>query len=336
MPHLVETPNKNDVISGRGNFVSTGNENFRNRVKSYKLDYVTCPKSQKGKYATMIYEEIKNLDPPGRFLRQDKITQMWNDIGETKAIEKIRQALREGAPDIKMCITGDYDQELHRPLQGEPLPAKPTLQYQVPADATPPPIAATTEGILHCYPIPMQHEESALKSNVVQINKLDVIHFRQGDVDGAANPAPFAGNANVPVVPSADQTAPTLTPPTRPKPLTTNSRQPSMDISEIFGATRRRSSALERSMLSMNISDFLTDDELGDVYDTLDFMELSEKASGDVRDSFERKIAEDSSVKENFKKKFADDSSSNDASMTLSQAIDLAFSDSIANMSISD
>mmetsp|Transcript_18887 Transcript_18887/g.44251 ORF Transcript_18887/g.44251 Transcript_18887/m.44251 type:complete len:436 (+) Transcript_18887:509-1816(+) len=40
------------------------------------------------------------MNPPGRFLKQDPNSKLWNDIGEKKALDKTRQALREGAPEL--------------------------------------------------------------------------------------------------------------------------------------------------------------------------------------------------------------------------------------------
>lgn len=55
----------------------------------------------------MIYDEIRARNPPGRFLKQDDQTKLWYDIGEKKALDKTRQALREGAPEIVKEITED-------------------------------------------------------------------------------------------------------------------------------------------------------------------------------------------------------------------------------------
>jgi len=48
----------------------------------------------------MIVDEVKDRNPPGRFLKQDKDSKQWYDIGEKKALDKTRQALREGAPEL--------------------------------------------------------------------------------------------------------------------------------------------------------------------------------------------------------------------------------------------
>ena len=105
----IATPHDNDILSGRGNFVNyhPGNEQFRALVRKHKVAYVACPKSMKGSFAEMIVEEIKQFNPPGRFLKQDDATKLWYDIGEKKSLDKTRQALREGAPEIQKEISGD-------------------------------------------------------------------------------------------------------------------------------------------------------------------------------------------------------------------------------------
>ena len=107
--HDIVTPHEHDVLSGRGNFVNyhAGNEHFRALVRKHKVAYVACPKPQKGKFSRLIVDEIKARNPPGRFLKQDPNTKLWHDIGEKKALDKTRQALREGAPEISKELSGD-------------------------------------------------------------------------------------------------------------------------------------------------------------------------------------------------------------------------------------
>mmetsp|Transcript_11313 Transcript_11313/g.32492 ORF Transcript_11313/g.32492 Transcript_11313/m.32492 type:complete len:169 (+) Transcript_11313:113-619(+) len=111
--HGIIAPHEHDVLSGRGNFVNyhAGNEHFRALVRKHKLEYVKCPKPQKGKFSRMIVDEIKNRHPPGRFLKQDGATKLWYDIGEKKALDKTRQALREGAPEIMKDMTGEEGED---------------------------------------------------------------------------------------------------------------------------------------------------------------------------------------------------------------------------------
>lgn len=107
----IRAPRDQDVICGRGNFANyhTGNAYFRNLVQSYKIDYVACDKADKKKYSKMIYDTVRNLKPPGRFLKFDPITNTWHDIGEKKALDKTRQALREGAPEIMKELLPDQE-----------------------------------------------------------------------------------------------------------------------------------------------------------------------------------------------------------------------------------
>lgn len=113
MADQIKDPHAHDVLSGRGNFVNyhDGNEYFRKLVRKHKLDYVNCPKQQKGKFSKLIVDEIKARNPPGRFLKQDKDTKLWYDIGEKKALDKTRQALREGAPELMNNGKGSSKEE---------------------------------------------------------------------------------------------------------------------------------------------------------------------------------------------------------------------------------
>ena len=106
-------PHEHDVLSGRGNFVNyhPGNEYFRELVRQHKVAYVACPKARKGKFSRMIVDEIGRRVPPGRFLKQDNDTKLWYDIGDKKALDKTRQALREGAPDLLKDMSPDDDEE---------------------------------------------------------------------------------------------------------------------------------------------------------------------------------------------------------------------------------
>jgi hypothetical protein len=126
------TPHEHDVLSGRGNFVNyhAGNEHFRALVKKYKVAYVACPKPQKGKFSKLIYDEIRSRNPPGRFLKQDLKSKLWYCIGEKKALDKTRQALREGAPDIQKELGGEEDYDDDGGELDDSPPAQSPLQQQ--------------------------------------------------------------------------------------------------------------------------------------------------------------------------------------------------------------
>ena len=102
----IPEPHEHDVLCGRGNYVNyhSGNQYYRNLVKKYFLQYVSASKNEKPRYAQLIYHEVGMRDPPGRFLRQDLDTKLWHDVGEKKALDKTRQALREGAPEVRSRV----------------------------------------------------------------------------------------------------------------------------------------------------------------------------------------------------------------------------------------
>jgi len=104
-------PNKNDVLCGRGGTINShqGNEQYRSIVESKKRVYLTARfKREKRLIATSIVDQIRKMDPPGRFLQKDADTQTWFDIGEEKAREKTSQALRENSKDVRIQMENEY------------------------------------------------------------------------------------------------------------------------------------------------------------------------------------------------------------------------------------
>ena len=107
----VVNPNDNDVLCGRGGRINShaGNVQFRDIIASKKKEYLapTTKKLEKAHIAAAIVNDIRHMDPPGRFLKEDAATKEWWDIGDAKAIKKVGQALREDAPEIRGDIEGD-------------------------------------------------------------------------------------------------------------------------------------------------------------------------------------------------------------------------------------
>jgi hypothetical protein len=101
----ITKPHPHDILSGRGNDINMhlGNQYFRSCVRHFKNEYVITPKPDKPAFAKLIFKRFIALDPPGRFLKKNG-REHWEDMGEKKAIEKIRQALREDAGKVKKEI----------------------------------------------------------------------------------------------------------------------------------------------------------------------------------------------------------------------------------------
>jgi len=106
----ITDPNENDVLCGRGGRINShaGNVQFRDIIHSKKSEYLdpSTKKLEKAHIAAGIVSGIRTMDPAGRFLKEDKGTGMWFDIGDAKAIKKTGQALREDAPDIRPAVDG--------------------------------------------------------------------------------------------------------------------------------------------------------------------------------------------------------------------------------------
>lgn len=111
---FIKDINENDVLCGRGGATNShsGNRSYRKLVKKFKDKYLKAKKKQKPSVAAEVVDIIRTLDPPGRFLKKDKDTGWYLDIGDARAKEKTSQALREGAPQIrKQMSEGKYNAE---------------------------------------------------------------------------------------------------------------------------------------------------------------------------------------------------------------------------------
>jgi len=101
----ITDPNTNDVLCGRGGRINlhAGNVQFRDLIQSTKQEYLapSTRKMNKAHIAARIVTTIRTLTPPGRFLKKDRSTGMWFEIGDAKAIKKTGQALREDALVIR-------------------------------------------------------------------------------------------------------------------------------------------------------------------------------------------------------------------------------------------
>ena len=96
-------PTFNDVVTGRGNGPQQhpGNQRFRAIVERHRQTYATLKKTaEKQAIANQVWKEIQSLDPPGRFLKQNKTDKKWSVEEDSKVISKIKQALREKRQEI--------------------------------------------------------------------------------------------------------------------------------------------------------------------------------------------------------------------------------------------
>ncbi|KAL7471248.1 hypothetical protein ACHAXS_011555 [Conticribra weissflogii] len=105
------SPHDNDVLCGRGGCINShpGNEQYRKFVERKKRVYLTARfKREKRLIAESIVAEVRNLDPPGRFLTKDARSDFWYDIGDEKARDKTSQALRENATTVRKEMEEEF------------------------------------------------------------------------------------------------------------------------------------------------------------------------------------------------------------------------------------
>jgi hypothetical protein len=87
---LISCLNDNDVLSGRGGRINNhpGNIAFRNIVEGYKHEYLDprTRKLEKAHVAARLVAQIRSMNPPGRFLKEDSENPgMYVEIGDQKA-----------------------------------------------------------------------------------------------------------------------------------------------------------------------------------------------------------------------------------------------------------
>lgn len=89
-------PHPHDVLCGRGSMVNShpGNVIFRRIIEANKEVYHSCQDHHKALLSRSIVDVIRNQTPPGRFLTRLPGSNEWVDVGNEKALQKTRDALR--------------------------------------------------------------------------------------------------------------------------------------------------------------------------------------------------------------------------------------------------
>ena len=128
-------PTHNDVLKGRGKRINRhpGNIQFLNIVIRMRQQYAFAPTMrEKQIYAKRVLDELLQMDPPGRFLSPagKKVkNEEWIAMSEQAALIEIRQALREGAPDVinKSRVVSPNSKDHHK-IEGDS-PARETKEH---------------------------------------------------------------------------------------------------------------------------------------------------------------------------------------------------------------
>ena len=71
-----------------------GNKLYQKMVDNNKHKFLSSSKKSGESFVAMeIVNDYRNMDPPGRFLQQNFVTKLWDDVGDKKAREKTSKAL---------------------------------------------------------------------------------------------------------------------------------------------------------------------------------------------------------------------------------------------------
>lgn len=101
-----------DIVCGRGaptNF-HYGNQVFKELVEDHQTTYLCSKRSDKPHIAMKILDLVKASG--GRFVRRQRTAEglIWQEINDKGSYEKICQALREGAPDLRRRVLSKMKQ----------------------------------------------------------------------------------------------------------------------------------------------------------------------------------------------------------------------------------
>lgn len=96
----ITTLNHNDVLCGKGSTISNypGNIQLRTIAGGKKEEYRSSTiRMEKAYICAQLVADIRSLNPPGRFLRNDRKHNCWIEIGDEIARKKVAQILRESS-----------------------------------------------------------------------------------------------------------------------------------------------------------------------------------------------------------------------------------------------
>lgn len=128
------------MLCGRGGRINShpGNIQFRDMVQDRKKAYLapSTKKLEKAHIAAKIVSDIRSMEPNGRFLKEDRDTGLWFDIGDAKAIKKAGQALREDAPDIRNEFDDGSSGDEKKDAEGKKSPKDNSKSSDIPSTSS--------------------------------------------------------------------------------------------------------------------------------------------------------------------------------------------------------
>lgn len=104
---------------GRGgkNNQHIGNEKLRSMAREQSENYRMSSKKGKSYISRELVRKVRQLVPPGRFLKKNNITGEWEDVGDEVAREKASQVLRDAVSATMSSPSNASDTDLDKSME---------------------------------------------------------------------------------------------------------------------------------------------------------------------------------------------------------------------------
>ena len=126
---------QNDIVCGRGapSNLQEGNKMFQEIVEEHQAFYLCSKRAHKPKIALQVIDEVRARG--GRFVRRVKTATNgrsfgWEELEEKRSYEKVCQALREGAPEIRRKMLSCSKIRADKEQNDETSPERPLASLQ--------------------------------------------------------------------------------------------------------------------------------------------------------------------------------------------------------------
>jgi hypothetical protein len=152
---------------GRGgtNNRHPGNEQLRTFCHNAAIEYSRSGKNEKSQLSRDLVILVRQLNPPGRFLKKDQFAKAWMDVGDITAREKTSQVLRDAVNSLQ-CVSQ------------RPIPPEVNSSMSQRSKVRPSPIRRSDNKVLLSKPYALQNLLVGLEGQ----NKKTEVMQRRGNV----------------------------------------------------------------------------------------------------------------------------------------------------------
>lgn len=122
---------QNDILMGRGgkNNQHSGNDQLRALAREECRNYRTASKKGKSYISRELVRSVRGMHPPGRFLKKNNDTGLWEDVGDDVAREKASQALRDAVAIVQSEEhDSDDEEEEEEEVDVQPIPVSQAIR----------------------------------------------------------------------------------------------------------------------------------------------------------------------------------------------------------------